>query len=91
MNIYIYNNNNIYLRTLHAHLHTTPADTVHTPHTDEWLVASKIVSIICRFLLVYFSKTWKFQPGWLFFFFVFFISCFTALLLFMTMLPLVQF
>lgn len=31
----------IYLRTLHAHLHTTPADTVHTPHTDEWLVASK--------------------------------------------------
>lgn len=38
---YIY----IYLRTLHAHLHTTPAYTVHTPHTDEWLVASEIVSI----------------------------------------------
>lgn len=35
----------IYLRTLHAHLHTTPAYTVHTPHTDEWLVASEIVSI----------------------------------------------
>lgn len=35
----------IYLRTLHAHLHTTPADTVYTPHTDEWLEASKIVSI----------------------------------------------
>lgn len=31
----------IYLRTLHAHLHTTPADTVYTPHTDEWLRASK--------------------------------------------------
>ena len=30
---------NIYLHTLHAHLHTTPADTVYTPHTDEWLVA----------------------------------------------------
>lgn len=39
---YIY----IYLRTLHAHLHTTPADTVHTPHTDEWLVASKLFSIV---------------------------------------------
>lgn len=39
--LYIY----IYLRTLHAHLHTTPADTVHTPHTDEWLVASKLFSI----------------------------------------------
>lgn len=36
----------IYLRTLHAHLHTTPAYTVHTPHTDEWLVASEIVSIV---------------------------------------------
>lgn len=36
----------IYLRTLHAHLHTTPADTVHTPHTDEWLVASEIVSMV---------------------------------------------
>lgn len=40
--IYIY----IYLHTLHAHLHTTPADTVHTPHTDEWLAASKMVSIV---------------------------------------------
>jgi hypothetical protein len=28
----------IFAHTLHAHLHTTPADTVHTPHTDEWLV-----------------------------------------------------
>lgn len=42
----------IYLRTLHAHLHTTPADTVHTPHTDEWLAASKIVSIIFGFEIV---------------------------------------
>lgn len=41
----IYDIYNIYLRTLHAHLHTTPADTVHTPHTDEWLEPSKIVSI----------------------------------------------
>lgn len=90
MNIYKYNNN-IYLRTLHAHLHTTPADTVHTPHTDEWLVASKIVSIICRFLLVYFSKTWKFQPVWLFFFGFFCFFLFTALFLFIKMLPLVQF
>lgn len=34
----------IYTRTcahFHAHLQTTPADTVHTPHTDEWLVAIK--------------------------------------------------
>ncbi len=42
---YIY----IYLRTLHAHLHTTPAYTVHTPHTDEWLAASEIVSIVFGF------------------------------------------
>lgn len=45
----------IYLRTLHAHLHTTPADTVHTPHTDEWLVASKMVSIIFGFKVFIFS------------------------------------
>lgn len=36
----------MYLRTHHAHLHTTPADIVHTPHTDKWLVASKTVSIV---------------------------------------------
>lgn len=50
----------IYICTLHAHLHTTPADTVHTPHTDEWPAASK----------------WIFMIGWFLFLFVFFLSFF---------------
>lgn len=74
----------IYLRTLHAHLHTTPADTVHTPHTDEWLVASKLFSIVFRmkkssysfilFLSFALLHSVKKMPLWLFFFF-----CFRAL------------
>lgn len=49
----------IYLRTLHAHLHTTPADTVYTPHTDEWLRASKTISRVFK---------WKYNFEFSFFF-----------------------
>lgn len=41
--------NFIYIYICAHFMHTciqTPAYTVHTPHTDEWLVASKIVSIV---------------------------------------------
>lgn len=78
-----------------AHLHTTSADTVHTPHTDEWLVASKIV----------FHGHWNEKVVILSFYFevllliqhvkiTFWLFCFRALSafsLFIEMLPLVLF
>lgn len=70
----------IYLRTLHAHLHTTPADTVYTPHTDEWLRASKRFpeSLNENIIFFFFAFLWSltffggFSALFYFYFFVFF-------------------
>lgn len=44
----------------------------HTPHTDEWLVAKKIISIVVGFFVFFFSFPKSLRIANLAFFFVFF-------------------